>query len=69
MCQRKMAIIKLHDGTVLLAKNIKVTPKMLKLKSIRYSHPDEEHHQSCDSMRVHKDAVEVFFVLHTGEKE
>lgn len=68
MCQKNHAIVKLCDGTVLLARNAVVLDDRLKLEEIKYSRPDEEYRSSCDEMVIHKDATEVFFILHIGEK-
>lgn len=63
-----MIAIKLLDGTKIYSKDFSIKLAEICLEGLKYS-LDGEVSQFVDSMKINKDAIDVYFIIHKGDKE
>lgn len=62
---RTPAIVRLHDGTMIIAHDSNETQTSIRLFNLKYF-KDGEYISKCDDAKVHKDAARVYFFLLEG---
>jgi len=63
-----MMAIKLYDGTIIYAKEFHVANKAILIEDFKYLRENETPSYIDDPMTIHTDAIEVYFIVHKGEK-